>query len=552
MENVKGIMADVKMKYLKLFLTCIFVFVSLIFSAQEKSSETKIIGGKKYYIHKVEKGQSLYAISKIYNTDINVILAENDEAIDGLRNGQELKIPVSGAATTIQPILGSPIDTIRYNYHRVAKKETVYSICKKYNITENQLNQWNPSIAAAGIKFGQMLIIADKKKNIMSTPVILMDTARVKQVKAKKTNYNIGLLLPFKLSESEFIDANNLVQSKSNFPAVQSLAVDFLLGFNKAIDSLKSPDFSVKTFLYDIDDKDSSKVGTICKSEEFKSLDLIFGPAYPSGFKDVSTYAKTYNIPVISPFTQQSKILFKNNNASKVNPSQFTMIESLADYCVDSLKANASVFIVNNGNVKDQQYVKAFKQSYNEHLKELNLPLKDSVIEVRGLAGAKAAHIAGKKNVYVVFSNNQVFLTDFVTQLAVYADKKDITLASWQNITSNDNIDQDYLNRLTFTFPSQNNLINVKAYTNLIRSYQSEMSSDPSDYFFQGFDVGQYYLQNLKATGPDFVSQLDKLPGEGSFLRFKFYRPDENTGFENKGVYIFRYNNYQLQRTAWK
>ena len=545
MENVKG-------KYSKFILTCIFCLASSVFLAQEKSSEIKTIGGKKYYIHKVEKGQSLYAISKIYNTDINVILGENDEAIDGLRNGQELKIPVSGAATTIQPIYGSPIDTIRYVYHKVAKNQTVYSICKLYNLTDKQLEQFNPSIAGAGIKFGQMLVVADKKKNLVSTPVILTIDTAAKQVKLKKTKYNIGLLLPFKIADSELIDVNNLVQSKSNFPAVQSLAIDFLLGFNKAVDSLKSTDFSVQTFLYDIDDKDSNKVGVLCKSPEFKSLDLIIGPAYPSGFKDVSVYAKSYNIPVISPFTQQSKILYKNNIASKVNPSQFTMIESLADYCIDSLKSAASVFIVNNGMVKDQQYVKAFKQSYNEHLKELNFPAKDSVVEVRGLSGAKAAHVAGKKNVYVLFSNNQVFLTDFVTQLAVFADKKDITLAGWQNITATDNIDQDYLNRLSYTFPSQNNLVNVKAYSNLIRSYQTEMSSDPSDYFFQGFDLGQYYLQNLKTSGPDFVNQLDKLQSEGNYLRFKFYRPDENTGFENKGVYIFKYNNYQLYRTGWR
>jgi LysM repeat protein len=551
MENVKGKMADVKVKYSKFFVTCIFCLLTLLSVSQEKSTDIKTINGKKYYIHKVEKGQSLYAISKLYNIDINVILGENDEAIDGLRNGQELKIPVSGAVTTIQPIHGSPIDTIRYNYHKVAKKETVYSICNQYKITEAQINQWNPSIATSGIKTGQMLIIADKKKYIESTPVLIVDSA-VRIVKPKKTKYNVGLLLPFKIAESELLDVNNLVQSKSNFPQVQSLAIDFLMGFNKAIDSLKSSDFTVQTFLYDIDDKDSNKVGVLCKSDEFKSLDLIVGPAYPSGFKDVSVYAKNYNIPVISPFTQQSKILFKNNIASKVNPSQFTMIEALADYCVDSLKTIASIFIVNNGNVKDQQYVKAFKQAYAEHLKELNLPLKDSVIEVRGLAGAKAAHIVGKKNVYVIFSNNQVFLTDFITQLAVYADKKDITLAGWQNITAQDNIDQDYLNRLSFTFPSQNNLINVRAYSNLIKGYQAEMSSDPSDYFFQGFDLAQYYLQNLKTIGPDFVNQLDKLQSEGNYLRFKFYRPDENTGFENKGVYIFKYNNYQLYRTLWK
>lgn len=544
-------MADVK-KYTGFFLACVFCCVSFFLSAQEKSSEIKTINGKKYYIHKVEKGQSLYAISKTYSVDINVILAENDEAIDGLRNGQELKIPVSGAPTTVQPIYGSPIDTIRYAYHKVQKKETVYAICKQYNITEAQLNQWNPSVPANGIKAGQMVIVGDKKKNVLSATVVLADTGLVKIAKPKKAKYNVGLLLPFKIDESELLDVNNLVLSKSNFPQVQSLAIDFLLGFNKAVDSLKTNDFSVQTFLYDIDDKDSNKVAALCKSEEFKDLDLIVGPAYPSGFKDVSTYARSYNIPVISPFTQQSKILFKNNIASKVNPSQYTMIESLADYCVDSLKGNTSVFVVNNGNIKDQQYVKAFKQYYNERLKELNFSLKDSVVEVRGLAGSKAAHVAGRKNVYVLLSNNQVYLTDFVTQLAVFADKKDITLAGWQNITASENVDQEYLNRLSYTFPSQNNLINVKAYSNLIRNYQTEMSSDPSDYFFLGFDLAQYYLQNLKNVGPDFINQLDKLQSEGNYLRFKFYRPDENTGFENKGVYIFKYNNYQLYRTAWK
>ena len=545
-------MEDVKIKYSKFICTCILCFVALTFHAQEKSTEIKTIGGKKYYIHKVEKGQSLYAISKTYSVDINVILAENDEAIDGLRNGQELKIPVSGAATTIQPIYGSPIDTIRYAYHRVAKKETVYSICKQHNITENQLNQWNPSIATAGIKFGQMLIVGDKKKNIIGTPVALVDSVKPQIVKPKKTKYAVGLLLPFRITESELIEPSNLVQAKANFPVVQSLAVDFLMGFNKAVDSLKSNDFAIQTFLYDVDDKDSGKVSVLCKSDEFKNLDLIIGPAYPSGFKDVSTIAKNYSIPVISPFTQQSKILFNNSIASKVNPSQYTMIEALADYCIDSLKTVASVFIVNNNNLKEQQYVKAFKQSYNEHLKELNFPVKDSVIEVRGLAGAKANYVPGKKNVYVLFSNNQVFLTDFITQLAVFADKKDIILAGWQNVTATDNIDQEYLNRLSYTFPSQNNLNNVKAYSNLIRSYQTEMSSDPSDYFFQGFDLGQYYLQNLKANGPDFINRLDKLQSEGNFLRFKFYRPDVNTGYENKGVYIFKYSNYQLYRTAWK
>ncbi|HRD38856.1 MAG TPA: LysM peptidoglycan-binding domain-containing protein, partial [Bacteroidia bacterium] len=79
--------------------------MSFLTSAQEKSTDIRTINNKKYYIHKVEKGQSLYAISKIYGTDVNVILADNDEAIDGIKPGQELKIPFDlKPANSVKPI----------------------------------------------------------------------------------------------------------------------------------------------------------------------------------------------------------------------------------------------------------------------------------------------------------------------------------------------------------------------------------------------------------------------------------------------------------------
>jgi LysM repeat protein len=531
-------------------LSFVFCFLFGILNAQQKSSDVKTINGKKYYIHKVEKGQSLYAIAKLYETDVNLVLAENDEALDGIKPGQELKIPVITAAQNLS-VKSNPKDTSRYLYHTVERKETLYGISKKYNTTEQRLVEWNPDVKS-GIKHGQCLIVAERVRPVTTATIVPVKDTVVKPSKPKKAVYNIGLFLPFRLAEFDNIDVNALVQSKAPFPLLQSLSVDFLMGFKRAADSLKSNEFNTNILLFDVGDRDSSKVETICNSSEFKTLDLIIGPLYSAEFKVVSNYAKKAAIPVVSPFTQQNKILYQNEYSSKVTPSQFTLLESLAEYCIDSLKNMGSIFIVNNGNLKDAQYVKAFKQHYRDHLKTLNLPEKDTVVEVRGLAGVKSAYVPGKKNVFVALTNNQVFLTDFITQLAVYADKKDIVLAGWQNATQQDNIDQDYLNRLSYTFASQNNLNNILSYSTPIKEYQEEMFSDPGDYFFEGFDIAQYYLTQLKTIGPDFALQLDKLPFEGNFIRYKFYRPDETTGFENRGAYIFRYNTYQLQRIGWK
>lgn len=588
--------------------------------AQTKSSEVRTINGKKYYIHKVEKGQSLYAISKAYNIDVNSVLAANDDAIDGLNVGQELKIPFE---TLMIP--STNIDTNKYVYHLIQKGETVYAITKKYNIDDKTINTFNPSINK-GIKEGEYLIVGEKKKkvtqnlirntlkdtllytvgsgetvygltvkfNILQSQILAcnpMAKDGIKQgqllkipqkksanissanqntnslpdveslssfnsdsivfKKPKKSSYNIGLFLPFKLEDIDAINIEELHRSKSSFPATQALAIDFFTGFKKAVDSLSEKDFDITLSLFDVGEKDSLKVEALCKTGDFKKLDVIFGPLYSNEFKLLAIRAKSLNIPIVSPLTQQNKILYKNYLASKITPSLYTLIEGLADYCSDSLTSSSNMMIVNTAR-KDLAYLDAFKNKFNENLIKKGKSLKDSIREVKGIAGVKSAYIDGKKNVVVVFTNNQVYLQDFITQLASFSDKKEIVLIGFNSLTSIDNLDQEYLNRLHFHFATASHLDYEKPETQLLVKYYQEIySTDPSDYFFQAFDIAHYYLTNLKTQGPTFFLNLDKALSKGVSIDFKFYRPDAYTGFENRAMSIYKYDNYKLVKTGW-
>ena len=617
-------MNKIKNISLKFTLSCILFILCFVSIGQTKSTDIKTINGKRYYIHKVEKGQSLYAIAKIYGLDVNSILAENDDAIDGLKNGQELKIPFE----SLLPKQAVAIDTNKYMYHKIAKGETVYGITKKHGIDEKKLNSLNPNLTN-GLKEGEYVIVGEKKKKTTAIPALasstvntndtytvmqgetlygiskklnvpqedllkwnpeLKDGVKQGQVlkivtskkiinavitqttattvpsssiaviqdavyavnKPKKGTYNIGLLLPFKLIESEGIVIEDLMKSKSSFPQTQSLALDFYYGFKKAVDSLVSKDFEVNVHLFDVDEKDSAKVETICKSSEFKTLDVVFGPLYVGVFKQVANNAKPLNIPIISPLTQQNKILYNNALTSKVNPSQFTLIEGLADYCSDSLLSTSNIIIVNT-TAKDQPYIKAFKDRYNSSLLKHNKGLKDSIVIVKGIAGVKTVFVPNKKNVIVLLTNNQVYLQDFITQLYMFSDKKDIALMGFSSVSNIESLDQEYLNALNFHFAAANH-INYKDSTIrfLAKQYQEVYTTDPSEYYFQGFDIGTYYLSRLKTVGPDLFLDLDKYPSEGVSTGFKFYRPDNETGFENRAVYIYKYSNYQLQQLGWK
>jgi LysM repeat protein len=544
----------------------------------------------KYYIHAIEKKQSLYSISKLYNVTLDDIYAINPEAKNGTRAGQEIKIPVKPASSvttattstvknptttatktqtlidkppmTVDVSLLNPIDTTKYYTYTVGKKETLYAITRKFNITEAELKIWNPVLITSGLKEGQVIITGEKPKKAVVTatvtPTIITNPDSLNPHvihKAKKTAYTVALILPFKLEQSLALDLGPLLKNHSNFPAVPALAVDFYLGFKRAVDSLRANDFDVNIQLYDGDDRDSLTLAKIVNDPEFKLIDMIFGPLYANGFKVIAQKAKENGIPIVSPITQSNKMLFDNVYASKTNPSMFTLMESLADYCMDSLAINnARVILASKPGVdaKEAAYVNAFKKYYNDRLKQLGRPVTDTVCLVKGLAGVKSVFSSGGKNIVITLSNNQVFVTDFTTQLAIFSDKKDVTFCSWQTVTNINDFDQEYLNQMHFTFPCENNISNACSYSVMAQSYKEQQNTMPGEYYFIGFDIAYYYMKNLKESGTDFVFKLNTLPAETNYMRFKFTRPDNTTGFDNRGVYIFRYNNYKLEKTGWK
>src|SRR5690606_26447137 len=134
-------------------------------------------------------------------------------------------------------------DTARYITHTIAKGETIYSLARRYNLTEKKLLELNPALQQ-GAKEGQVIIVGEKKKTgrqpqppltgTTTLPALPVDTAAfLPPPKPAKSKYNVSLLLPFRLNQLEELDAATLLRSNKDFPPVQALTVDFFLGCKK-------------------------------------------------------------------------------------------------------------------------------------------------------------------------------------------------------------------------------------------------------------------------------------------------------------------------------
>ena len=549
-------------KFLRLFLF-VFCFVAttcIYGQSNGMSKNIQVIGGKKYYLHKVEKGQSLYGIAKIYNLDLNSLIIENPEAIDGIKVGQELKIPAEKSKEQSAPTLK---DYENYITHKVSKGETVYNICTKYKITEQQLTQLNPDVKN-GLKENSILKIKEKNKssNVTASTLTLSTgsgqspSAKANNVKKeedtehsieivnkpKKNKYVVGLFLPFHFEGLDALNVDELVMNKQDFPASSQLALDIYEGLQQAADSLKTADFAIEFKLYDSGEIDSLATLKLTRTDEFKNLDLIIGPLYNSPFKIISCEAKKQQIPCVSPLTQQNKVLFDNVFTSKLIPSNNTLLQGLANYCIDSL-SKQNIVLLNNGSIKDMQTIKSFKTYYNQKV-------KDTLTEARGVAGAKAAYKVDKTNYYIVLSENESFISEVLTQLNIFSDKKEnirvIGLRKW---TSFDNLDLDYFNKFSFMYAAPYFVDVEKPFTQKLNAaYIQKYNTNAEDYYYIAADAGLYYFNLLKLMGSSFSVVLDDMPKKGASIDFDFTHPNNGTGFENQSVQIIRYMDYKLKK----
>lgn len=111
----------------------------------EKSDIIETIDGKKYYLHFVDQGQTLFSIARIYDIDVKTIFLHNPEAREGIKTGQLLKIPYPVKGVSFGEKMQSD-DESGFFYHIVKPKETLFGLSKQYSVTIPAIREMNPGM----------------------------------------------------------------------------------------------------------------------------------------------------------------------------------------------------------------------------------------------------------------------------------------------------------------------------------------------------------------------------------------------------------------------
>lgn len=309
-----------------------------------------------------------------------------------------------------------------YYKYEVRHKETLYSICKKFNVTEAEILTMNPFIVN-GLKADQTLIIPVKMSKNSNVKEILVtkdnekkNTAKSRKKKSANNTVikpRITLILPF---------------NQGGDAGTNEKYIEFYEGLLLAVDSLKSLGFSFEVQALE-SGTDIDAINQAITTGKLKETDYCIGGVTPEQISILSKWAKKNQKMLIVPFS--SRVLELDSNPyiiQTITPHNY-MYDRLVDYLAGQLEHSNIIFLkagVDNSDVQsklipqlksklskkglsfseidnDEDLValnKALKENMVNSIIPTSLPMNETTQLVSRLSAFLVAHPEMKVSVY--------------------------------------------------------------------------------------------------------------------------------------------------------
>ena len=466
--------------------------------------------------HVVKMQETKFGIAKKYNITIQELERLNPQIVETLEVGQILKIKESNIEEVVEIK-----ETNSTDFYVVQPEETLYSLSKKINISQEELIKLNPEIKF-GFKEGMVLKVPvsgttnKQKVNLFTT---------VKKDKKR----NLVLLLPFNLNKME---SDSLKTQKDYLKDNKflNLTLDFYSGAMMAIDSAKVLGLPIHIKILDIESsRNSSNVAQVIAKNDFSKVDAVIGPFMYSHVENTAQLLSRYKTPVISPLSKE--IGSSLDNLYYSIPSQESLTDKMFDY-----------FEAKSGNVI--AVISGKKSSTKEYLVKKYPNVKYPNYDEKGalnIESLKALLVKGQKNFVILETEKAALILHTTKALMKYKEEFDIQLVVLELYDTLDfeEIPMTNLTELNMLFPSYKKEIDTDAGRIFEKEFKKKNNVNPNAYATKGFDLTfDTILRVCQADG--FVPSTKNSISEQVENTFDYkFKEGKNV---NEGIYIMYYD----------
>ncbi len=564
--------------------------------------EVEIKETEKYKYHVVEKGETLYSISRKYDMKVDDLVKHNPEVkYSDLQINQVLKIP-----KIPEPENTGVFPEEDFIYHYVENGESIYSISRRYDVRIEDIKRMNPELRWGEMKIHEYIRIprtsVDTGGKVLAPDTIVsqqvmseileMDTTYFDSLDMKlfeeeevplpsfcdtaafnlknKKPVKVALLMPLYLDrelrldslQQDTLTAEEIEKMKEEeLPWINPRAYGFLEfyeGSLLALDSLQREGISVDLFVFDTQGN-ASRVKQLLQEDKLDDMDMVFGPAFPSCLRLVAEYGLEHSIPLISPFSTDNKMLYTNPFFIQICPSYLTEVKEVTDFI--SGYGHNTLIMISDGDSLNFHKRELFK---NELFRKLEnkadlqeVVFKEVVYNDSNQADLNHVLAEEDQNMVMIMSDDEAYVSNLLTHLQFLLKDYRITVfgkPSWSKFRS---IDHAYLHNMESSIYTPFYVdYDASRVTSFLEKYWMHYDSEPFIvsskgyiYGFLGYDLFYFFIRARTGYGPGFRMCIPGISPELLLGDYRFKRVNRQGGYVRKDIYFVRYDrNFNVTR----
>ena len=462
------------------------------------SKEVQMLHGKKYYVHIVETGQTVYSISRAYQVQSYDAVTHVD--IHFLHAGDTVWLPARG------------------------------------QFADNQETQ------QAGKPTTQQ---SEEPKGRKDNKPVQAPTVR----KVGKT-LKVALMMPLHLDQIGDISTSKFdVEQRGKRSYRQFEFIEFYEGIRMALDKMAEKGVGVELNVVDVSTSDTAKVREAFMSHNVGESDVLVALLLRETFDKAAELAREAGIYIVNPMATRSEICAENPYMVKMQPSTAGLITRMLNNMA-SERPGAHLYIVHSGSKAEKPVLEELKSQLAARgdikytlfgwSQSAKLP---SVL--KNTPGATVLSIFDQDK-----DQNRVYVGNLLNKLSSLKQGTPVlyTMNDWTREYGD--VDFNQLQNLNYhTFAAGWDMTN-EMHVEFLKEFRERYGSEPTTPLAAtGYDIATYIVGGLHRKGADFW----KNPGgmsEG--LTQPIYLVRKGAGLENDRAMLYRMQGMVLVPVSFK
>lgn len=518
-------------------------------------------------------------------------------------SGNETVAPVSDNATAIasneavakteavQTVTADDNERIMTT-HVVAKRETIYKICRQYGITQTEFLVANPQFYSSKLQIGNVVKIPYPSSKNETVSQVKPDKRKKKDLegifKSKIPSAvkdgaeslgneleSIGAVIGEKAGEvgdfigdvsgkfaEKAVEEYNVIAEAFTPPdrtidvalmmpfmldgvqdQNQRKMVEFYQGVLLAVGEMKKAGTDINLRVYDTGGEYAS-IESILSKEEMENTDLIIGPKFDSHIADAVRFAESRNIPIVLPIHSSNATRYFNDCVYQLNTPQQYMLDNVVSNLTMQFRRPRLIFIDSEGESEAPVIGKMkeeLERTHNPYV-TFNMDFSDDSLFVH-LANTLSPDM---QNIFMLTSNSSAALSSAlpVLQLAVREKGPSIETHLFgypeYQAYAYDHMDEFveldtwfyswfYLNSREFD--------TMRFDSEFRQSFRRQLMQSFPNYAAYGYDTARYFLTGISKYGDRLAENLHRIYSRPVQMGFRFIK-DENGSYVNHNTFF--------------